>query len=129
MKKILPPISDYSSRNEWEAACWQKISESKELLRSLISTNERHNLVMRTAAIDGLLSGKSYRKIAEELWLSSQTISAIKKGLAENAYKSHVERSKNSKKKVVENTTSQFKKPKHKRIFRRTKYGKLYAWS
>ena len=121
----MPPIGDYSSRKEWEAACWKKIVESEELLRLLVTSHERHDIVMRAAAIDGLTSGKSYRKIAEELWLSSQTISGIKKALDEKAYKSYLERSKKGRKKrrysFIETPR---RKPKGRPI--RTKYGVLY---
>jgi len=54
---------------------------------------------MRAAAIDLIQSGKSYRQISEKLWLSSQTISCLKKALAENGYKSYQERSKTERKK------------------------------
>ncbi|OGY99518.1 MAG: hypothetical protein A2945_01520 [Candidatus Liptonbacteria bacterium RIFCSPLOWO2_01_FULL_52_25] len=93
------PLGDYTSRKEWEDACWKKIVESEELLQLLITSHERHDIVMRAAAIDGLASGKSYRKIAEELWLSSQTISGIKKAMDEKAYRSYLERSKKGRKK------------------------------
>src|SRR3989344_7123234 len=95
----VPSLEDYSSRKEWEAACWKKIIESEELLQLLITSHERHDIVMRAAAIDSIASGKSYRKIAEELWLSSQTISGIKKAMDEKAYKSYLERSKGERKK------------------------------
>ena len=62
----LSPISRYSSRKEWENACWGKILKSEELLGLLITPYERRNLVMRAAAIERLHAGKGYRQIAEE---------------------------------------------------------------
>lgn len=50
--KVLPPITDYVSRKEWEIACWEKITGSKELLQLSITAHERHDIVMRVAAID-----------------------------------------------------------------------------
>src|SRR3989344_1103039 len=85
----IPPIDAYTSRKEWEGACWKKILESKDELGLIITSFERRNIVLRAAAIDRLFSGKSYRKIGEELWLSPQTISGIQKALKENGYKSH----------------------------------------
>src|SRR6266436_8015919 len=94
----LPPLHHFSDRKEWEGACWKKISESEALLRSFVTPNERHEIVMRIAAVEGLLTGKSYRKIAEELWLSPQTISSIKKSLNEKGYRSYPGRNERKKK-------------------------------
>ncbi|MEK7212595.1 MAG: Trp family transcriptional regulator [Patescibacteria group bacterium] len=121
----LPPISSYPSRKEWEAACWRRISRSQDLLELIITPHERHDLVMRTAALQRILSGKSYRQIGEELWLSSQTISVIKKALNENNYRSYHERGKKERKKRQYSSISRLSaRPRGRRV--RTKYGTIY---
>lgn len=123
----LSPINHYSSRGEWESACWHKISKSNKFLESLITSYERHNLVMRAAVINGINSGKKYKEIAEELWLSPQTISAIVKSVKENNYKSYRERGKIERKKKVY-SFGRHQKPKEYRGKRiRTKYGTMYV--
>jgi len=122
----MPAVSDYSSRKEWEAACWQKIATSEELLQLLTTAYDRHNIVMRAATVDGLASGKSYRKIGEELWISPQTISSIKKSANEKVYKSYLERSKKERKKRVYGIVESHRR-KPRGTPRRTKYGILYA--
>ena len=121
----MPAINDYSSRKEWEVAYWKNIVESGELLQLLITPHERHNIIMRAATLEGLSSGKSYKIIGEELWLSPQTISSIKKAAHEKSYRSYRDRGKSERKKK---TYSTIKVPRNKpkRIFRRTKYGVLY---
>ncbi len=89
----LPSIRNYSSRKAWEEACWKKISNSSGLLDSLPTAHERHNLIMRAAVRERLAQGRSYKAISRELWLSPQTISAIKKALSENSYRTYRERS------------------------------------
>jgi len=125
-EKSLPPISHYRSREEWEENCWEKIRKSGELLNLLATPYERHNLVMRAAVMDRIKSGKSYRQIGEELWLSSQTISGIKKAINRNKYRSYRERGKTERKKrVYSPDTKQIrKKPRGRPV--RTKYGIVY---
>ena len=123
---ILPPIASYSSRKEWETACWPKILKSQELLELLLTPDERHGLVRRAAAVGGLIAGKSYRQIGNELWLSPQTISCITKALKENGYRSYKERSKTERKKRKYSAG-----PSRGRKFprgrpKRTKYGIVY---
>ena len=124
----MPPINNFASRNEWEIACWEKILKSKNLLQLLIPVHARHALVIRAVTIDILNSVKSYKQIEEELWLSPQTISGIKKSLREKTYKSYLERSKKERKKKIYsssiNTKSGFSRPIG--IPRRTKYGTVY---
>jgi len=96
---ILPPVENYPSRKEWEAACWLKILKSKELLDLIITSDGRHDLVMRAAAMSGILSGKTYSQISNDLWLSPQTISSIKRALGGGIYKNYKERSKGERKK------------------------------
>ena len=124
----LPPIDKYDSRKEWEAACWRKVRESKKLLDLLITSHERHNLVMRAAALDGIISGKSYRQISKELWLSLQTISVIKKALGENGYRSYLERSKKERRKRKYSDNLGEARPRRPRGWpKRTKYGTIYV--
>jgi len=123
----LPPVDHYRSRREWEEACWRKIQESGELLDTFVTPYERRNLVLRVAVMDRVKSGKSYRQIGEELWLSSQTISGIKKAMDGNRYRSYRERGKTErKKKVYSRSMKQTKqRPRGRPI--RTKYGIVYV--
>lgn len=123
---MLPSLNNYSSRKEWEDACWQKILKFKDLLESLTTSNERHNLVMRAAVMEAINSGKKYREMAEELYLSPQTISAIKKALKENNYRSYRERGKTERKKKIYSDWSKPKKKKYRGRPVRTKYGTIY---
>ena len=126
-KFALPPINRYSSRQEWEEACWRKILKSNNLLKLLVTSYERRNLVMRATVMAGVNSGKKYKQIAEELWLSPQTISSIKKALRENSYRSYRERSKKErKKKVYSSSPVSSQKRKHHGKPVRTKYGTVY---
>lgn len=126
-KKLIkmPPLKDYHSRQEWEAACWQKILNSKELLSLLITSYERHDLVKRAIAIDRLMIGKTYQQIAEELLISPQTISVIKKAIKEKVYRSYPARKERRKKEYsVDERPIKRKRPKGRP--RRTKYGTIY---
>lgn len=124
---MLPPIHNYTSRKEWETACWDTISKSKELLQLLITSYERHHLIMRAAALEGLGVGKSYRQIGRELWLSPQTISVIKKAISEKNYRSYLERSKKErKKKKYGSKIISVKSTRPRGTPRRTKYGTIY---
>ncbi len=120
---IIPQISGYSSRKEWEEACWQEILRSGTF-QSLTTASERHNIVMRAAAMEGIASGKSYRQISKELFLSLQTISGIKKAISEKTYRSYAERSKKERKRKPKR---KFYRTEHKPA-RRTKYGRIPAW-
>jgi len=121
-----PPIDRYSSRKEWEDACWRKILKSGDLLGLLVTSYERHNLVMRAAVMDSINLGKGYRQIAEELWLSPQTISGIKKAISENSYRSYRERGKTERKKKVYTPNPVSKRRKHRGRPIRTKYGIIH---
>jgi len=130
---IIPPIDNYSSRKEWENACWSKIVKSEEILNLFTSSYERHDVVMRVAALKGFISGKSYRQISKDLFLSLQTISSIKKAIKESHYRSYQERSKTErrKKKYSNGPDSIKNRHKHwqerKRIRAKSKYGTIYA--
>ena len=123
----LPSIDKYSSRKEWEEVYWRKILESEELLNLLMTSNERRNLVMRAAILKEIISGKGPRQISRELFVTLQTISAVKKGAAENKYRTYLERSKKERKKKVysvDNRPVRRKWPEGRP--RRTKYGTIY---
>lgn len=122
-KFTLPPIKNYSSRAEWEEACWREVIKSEKLLQSLVTNHERRDIVLRAAALDRLFSGKSYKEIGGELLLSPQTISAIKKSFNEKGYHSYFERGKKERKKKIysENMFSVRRKRRGRPI--RTKYG------
>ncbi len=125
----IPPINNYHSRQEWETACWRKILESKELLPLLITSHERRDLINRAAAIDRIISGKGYREIGDELWLSPQTISVIKKAINERAYRSYLERSHKERKKKKYSASPVSAKSKTRPSGKpvRTKYGIVYV--
>ena len=95
------------------------------MLGTLTTSRERRNLVLRAAAMDRLITGKSYRQIGKELWLSPQTISGIKKAMRENGYRSYLERSKKERKKRSYGLTpkSFATRPRGRTI--RTKYGTM----
>ena len=81
--------SEYETREAWKKAVWMRVAEClasaessediDEFLSMVMTKNERDQIVNRFAAIALLRDGKSYREIGELLWLSPQTISAIKK--------------------------------------------------
>jgi len=122
----LPLVSRFSSRKEWEMACWKKISGLGEFLDLLVTSNERHNLVVRAAAIERIISGEKYSQIAKELWLSSQTISSIKKALRERSYKSYRERGKSERKTRIYSRDITKKERKSRGRSVRTKYGSIH---
>ncbi|MBI2591802.1 MAG: hypothetical protein HYW34_03955 [Candidatus Brennerbacteria bacterium] len=127
VKLALPPITRYSSRKEWEDACWQKILKLNKVSDLLLTSYERHNLVMRAAVIDGINLKKSYTQIADELWLSPQTISSIKKALKENNYRSYRERGKKERKKKIYSSGPVLnQKRKYSGRSIPTKYGRVY---
>ena len=135
----IPNVADHPSRKEWEDAAWRVLVEQLALVRRpeeflslfdiLITSKERHILVQRATAIGRILSGRSYSEIGEELWLSSQTVSATKKALREYRYRSYRERGKIERKKRVSSrdhgSAERMRDPSKRRI--RTKYGTLYV--
>lgn len=122
----IPPMSDHSSRAAWEASCWEKITKDPTLLNLFTTHSERHDIVMRVAALDRLLAGKSYREIGDELWLSPQTISSIKKAFKEKRYRSYLVRSKTERKKKQYDPIRPPRPPRPLGMRRRTKYGTIY---
>lgn len=127
MNHPLPPINHYTSRKEWEDACWKILTKSSEILTLFITARERHYLVMRAAVADRLREGKSYKKIGDELWLSPQTVSGIKKALQENGYRSYRERGKTERKKKSPNGGNTQKERRWRQGTPvKTKYGTVY---
>ncbi len=123
---VLPPVSHYPSRKEWEIVCWRKLFNSQDFLVSLFTPYERHNFVLRAAVMNRIRSGKSYRQIGEELWLSSQTISVIKKAINSDGYQSYRQRGKTERRKVKYSSFSRSTKIKPQGRPVRTKYGTIY---
>ena len=133
----IPLLANFSSRSAWEEDVWRTLvarfaalREPKELsaaLDLLITAKERSLFLRRAATVDRILAGRSYRKISEELWLTHQTISAIKKALKEKKYRSYNERGKTERKKRVYSpglqSSSNRKDFSKRRV--RTKYGTL----
>jgi len=123
----LPPLNNYSSRKKWEEACWQKILKSQNIVDFLITSYEKHNLVMRAAAISDINLGKKCKEIANELWLSPQTISNIKRVRNGDSYLSYRETGKTERKKKEYSPNRFSEKPKKFRGRpQRTKYGTIY---
>ncbi len=89
------------SADEWSEFLWSKVlagivgSKSRQdvqkFLESILSARERKFLLRRLAILALLRSGKSYKEIGRILWVSPQTVSAIKKNFSGKAgqYKSH----------------------------------------
>ena len=85
----IPSIENFKSRRKWEGVVWKKIvggladMESErgieQILDRLMTFYEKQQIIKRASAISLLRQGKTYREIGELLWLSPQTISAIKK--------------------------------------------------
>lgn len=98
--------SQFKSRKEWEVFIWEKIVENlsqvksrkelSNLLKNILTINEKRMIIKRSTAISLIRQGKSYRAISEILWISPGTISAIKKNLiGSEGYKSKYEYTKN----------------------------------
>lgn len=112
---------------------WKKIVENPNVLKSLLASNERLNLISRLAVIELMASGKSHREISRELDVSRQTISSIKKSLETKEYKSYRQRGKTERKKKVFSPIP--KKPLSKDFVKylegkravKTKYGTIYT--
>jgi uncharacterized protein YerC len=84
-------LSEFKSRKEWEAAIWGKFLENirqskskrelKEFFNGLLSAGEKKAIIKRLIAISLIKQGKTYRDIREIVWISHNTISALKKML------------------------------------------------
>lgn len=76
---------------KWMNELWEELlnkladtgakSEIRKILESLISNYEKKVILKRLAIIASVRMGKSYQEISEMLWLSPNTISAIKKNI------------------------------------------------
>ncbi len=94
----LPKLTKFSSRKEWEAAIWeilvkrisrvQSAAELKNLFQFLLSPRDQRTITFRALAVSRIKDFKKTSEIVFELWLSRQTLSAIRKSLKEGAYKS-----------------------------------------
>lgn len=122
----MPPVGAYPSRKEWEKACWQKLLHSKRWLNRIVTPYERRNLILRATAVHRLHRGTSYKDIGNELWLSPQTISTIKKSISEKRYRSYAERGKTERKKKVYSVSPSSRPHRKLGIPRKTKYGTIY---
>lgn len=75
--------------DQWMEALWDELlnklsntkskKELKRAFESLISKHEKKAILRRLAVNALVRQGKSYKKIGEILWISPQTISAIRK--------------------------------------------------
>jgi DNA-binding CsgD family transcriptional regulator len=86
---------------EWQEILWNNVltgllrtkskRELKEIIESLLTEDEKNMILRRLAATALIRQGKSYKEIGEILWISSASISAIKKGLFSKTphHKSH----------------------------------------
>ncbi len=84
-------LPEFKSRKEWQEYIWQEFikklykaksaKQTQEYLESFLSARERDLIIKRIIATALISQGKKYREIGEILWLSHNTISAIKKGL------------------------------------------------
>jgi DNA-binding NarL/FixJ family response regulator len=134
MKISLPKSEDFKTRKQWEESAWLELvmwctkSDPKlvhTLLDSITSSSERRHIIKRAIAVDRIHHGASYRDIGEELWLTPQTISSIKKGLVSHTYKSNWERAEAQKKaRDLAWVKKRHERPEPK-FYKRTKYGKL----
>jgi hypothetical protein len=124
---ILPPIKHYPSRRDWEKACWKKLISSPEILDLIATSRERHTLTLRAGAISRINEGRRPHQIAKELFLSRQTIDALRKAAREHVYRSYWERSKTERKRGSrENRVYPTERARHSRPVR-TKYGTVYV--
>lgn len=106
MKKI-KLLDNFSSRQKWKDYLWKelikKFSELKSenqleiFLNKLLTKKEKDILIKRLMIMVLIQKGKSYKEISEMLWLSPNTVSAIKKGLKNFEYKSYFEILKDKK--------------------------------
>ena len=118
--KPLQSLSQFKSREEWEICVWEKLTADfakvdsgermRKLLTTLVTSHEKKNIINRAATLSLLKQRKSYREIGELLWLSPQTISAIRKSMAQSGYASHYMRNKKHEKKQKPLTKKEIEK-------------------
>lgn len=129
MAKLFPIRNNFLSRKDWEEACWRKLLKLSDTLDLITPATDRHSLIMRAVALDWLRAGMKFERIIKELQISRQTLSAVKKVLHENGYRSYRQRGKTERKKRVytSNTLSHAKRVSVRRGKRvRTKYGNIH---
>jgi len=108
--KSIPSLNKFKSREEWGTYIWKMITkrfleadsaqEIEKSLDMLLTVYEKKQIIKRASAISLLKQGKSYSEIGELLWLSPQTISAIRKSMrAQAGYVSNYTRNKKPEKK------------------------------
>ncbi len=88
-------LSKFKSRKEWEAAIWKSFLENikkskssqklKEIFNNLLSAREKKIIINRLITISLIKQGKTYREIREIVWVSHNTISALKKMLKKHS--------------------------------------------
>lgn len=125
-KNLLPSREKYSSREDWEEACWGKIMKSRKLLGLLTTSNERRNIVTRAAVMELVSLGKGVRQIARDLQVTAQTVTSAKRAAKENGYKSYRERGKTERKKKVYSDYLRKGKKKAHKYPRKDHYGGTY---
>ncbi len=96
--KDLPLVTDFPTRAHWEAAVWQILLERivtntsnpelEEAFELLISPQERKAIIYRALTGSRIYSGIGTAEISRELWLTRQTIAAIKKSMLQGNFKS-----------------------------------------
>ena len=97
--KSISELQKFKSRKEWEEYVWRKLVEGisqavsvkdvEQSLTLLLTAHEKKQIIKRAVAISLLKQGKSYSAIGKILWLSPQTISAIRKSMrGHNGYES-----------------------------------------
>lgn len=89
-------LSEFKSRKEWREFIWLEFlrevkktkseEQFKEILESVLSAKEKNLIINRLMAAALIKNGKTYREISELLWLSPNTISAIKKNLLRKSF-------------------------------------------
>jgi Trp operon repressor len=129
----IPSVHSFSSRKAWEEAAWNALvihiagrkrsTVAKRLLHIILTPAERNHLLRRAAALTRMEAGISYRDIGKELWLTNQTISAVKKALHEHSYRSYNERGKKERVPRKVGSLLPVREPYRKRV--RTKYGMI----
>ena len=137
----LPHPSAFSPRRAWDEAAWNALvarlhrSASpllfKEALTTLMTALERARVVRRAAALSLFLEGLSYRAIGRELWITPDTVSAIKKAAHKRQYTSRWPRTRKLQeeklRKAAEKEWERRNAPTG--YYRRTKYGRLWTSS
>src|SRR3989344_7694196 len=108
--KTIPSVNKFKSRREWEANVWSKLiggftrisspQEMEKSLNLLLTSHEKTQMIKRASAVSLLKQGKSYREIGQILWLSPNTINAIRKSIrTQEGYVSRYMRNKKPEKK------------------------------